>query len=261
MNHEFKCPYCGQDSYAKTSKKSGKFESWNAVVRHTSRCLNNSHEYIISTDYGILRIEDLTTIPDIEKLFNKYPLLKKAYRGYIRKSKKYGLLDSTFRFKKVFYTEQELLDLLITYVQKHGKIPSSRDFKHTKPNYTNFEEKFGSWNNAIKAAGFIPNIQNGFGIDTYGLDGRLYRSKHEAYFADTYLYKKYEYEIEPKYPKPYNKYYDWYIPSLDLYIELNGGLRPETTKEKIEINKTLNRKCIFIDVSNIYIKSSLLDFI
>jgi hypothetical protein len=37
-----------------------------------------------------------------------------------------------------------------------------------------------------------------------------------------------------------------------LYIELDGELRPETIKEKVEINKQLNRNCLFIKTKDIY---------
>ena len=107
-------------------------------------------------------------------------------------------------------------------------------------------------NKAIEAAGFEPNIQNGFGIDTYGLDGHLYRSQAEAYFADNFLYGKYKYVVEPKYPEPHNKFYDWYIEDLNVYIELDGGLRPQVIEEKIEINKNLGRKLLVYTTEQIY---------
>lgn len=38
-------------------------------------------------------------------------------------------------------------------------------------------------------------------------------------------------------------------PLVNLYIELYGGIRPDTTKEKININKYLQRDVLFIDSS------------
>lgn len=155
-----------------------------------------------------------------------------------------------------FNTKNSIIDVILDYVADTGEIPGKRDLSIA----TTAAKLFGSWNAAIEAAGFEPNIQNGFGVDTYGLDGHLYRSRAEAYFVDNFLFNKYEYLIEPKYPKPHNKYYDWYISSLDLYIELDGGIRPETTKEKIAINTLLNRRCLFIDTSSIYKAASLVNF-
>lgn len=145
----------------------------------------------------------------------------------------------------------------------NNRIPTTRDFiaDDKYPVSSTVKEMFGSWNAAIEAAGFVPNIQSGYGVNTYGLDKHLYRSRAEAYFSDKYLYNLYDYIIELPYPSPYNKYYDWYIPNLELYIELDGGIRPETTKNKIEINKILNRNCVFISTSDIYDKTLLKDFI
>jgi hypothetical protein len=146
-------------------------------------------------------------------------------------------------------------NILIRYIQKfynsYGRIPECRDFLNNSnyPSYATYINHFGSWVAAVEAAGFIPKIQNGFGINTKALDGHIYRSKAEAYFVDNYLFSKYEYVIEPKYPDNIKKWYDWYIPSLDLYIELVGGLRPEVTADKITINKVLNRRCVFIPIN------------
>ena len=93
-------------------------------------------------------------------------------------------------------------------------------------------------------------------------DNKLYRSNAEVYFVTKYLFNKIDYIIEPNYPKPYNKKrYDWYIPSLDLYIELDGGCRPEAISEKIEINKILGRQLLLIQTKDIYNKNTLKDFL
>ena len=63
-------------------------------------------------------------------------------------------------------------------------------------------------------------------------------SRLESTFVNKFLYNKYKYIIEPNYPDSTWRY-DWYIPSLDMYIELFGGLRPERLAEKIQLNKLL----------------------
>jgi hypothetical protein len=161
-----------------------------------------------------------------------------------------------------FWTNDLIIKAIKDYHIQYNRIPECRDFKAPLyPNRMSVFRLFGSWNAAIKAAGFQPNSQNSLGVNTKALDGYTYRSKAEAYFVDNFLHNKYEYIIEPKYPEKYNKYYDWYIPSLDLYIELDGGIRPETTNEKRAINKLLQRKCIFIDIANLQKFSTLEDFI
>jgi hypothetical protein len=65
------------------------------------------------------------------------------------------------------------------------------------------------------------------------------------------LYNKFVYTIEPEYPK-LNLLYDWYLPEIDLYIELDGNLRPETIEYKKIINEKLKRVCLIIDIQDIY---------
>ena len=251
MIQEYCCPYCGQNSYAKTSKKCGRYTCWLDVTKHTSTCSKVDHSYVIFIDYGPISIEEiLTTEP--KKLKQKYP--KASFYSKIKYLKKIGKLTERPSFK-VTHTKESIITSIIDFYNTYNRLPGIRDFGSNNPTYPSHDTvkaHFKTWNAAIEAAGFEPNIQNGFGVDTYGLDGHLYRSRAESYFADTYLYSKYKYVIEPKYPKPYNKYYDWYIPSLDLYIELDGGIRPETTKEKIAINKLLNRTCLLIATDKIY---------
>lgn len=80
------------------------------------------------------------------------------------------------------------------------------------------------------------------------------------YFADTFLYGNYTYDIEPKYPEPHNRYYDWYVHELDLYIELDGGIRPEVIKEKVSINKKLGRNLKVVKTSEIYVSTFNLEW-
>jgi hypothetical protein len=151
-------------------------------------------------------------------------------------------------------SEEGIIEAIQNFVDKYDILPTSKQFVNSSGKYPSnhsVRRIFGTWNSAIKAAGFKPNIQNGYGVDTLGLDKHLYRSQAEAYFADTYLYNKYAYTVEPKYPEPHNRYYDWYIASLDLYIELDGELRPHIIEEKILLNTQLNIKCLFIKTSTI----------
>lgn len=218
----FKCPYC---SYLSN-------KSWRSVAVHTRKCSSNSDEYYISTEYGPIHYSEYLNL-SLELFKLKYPNM--PHNSGLNKFKNNGLLPINFDFAKILWSNEEIIKTIQSFVEEKGKIPALRDFEHSDKKYPNrdtVQTKFGSWNNAIKAAGFEPNIQNGFGTDTKGLDGHIYRSIAEAYFADNYLWNKYEYVIEPKYPNS-NWRYDWYVSSLDLYIELDGEIRPERIKEKI----------------------------
>jgi len=263
MKQEFNCPYCGQNSYAKSSKNKGLFTNWQAVSRHISTCYKNSHTFIIDNIYGPIAVEELVST-SLRRLQLKYPGIKIADK--LRVLRKNGVLINNMK-KSESFSKDSVIAGIQRFVEEYGNIPSYRDAdislarrKVYLPDTYSCKKYFNSWNAAIAAAGFAPQIQNGFGVDTYGLDRHLYRSRAEAYFADNFLYNKYEYIIEPKYPEPYDRYYDWYIPSLDLYIELDGGIRPQVTQEKARINKMLERKCLIIPLSEIYKLTNLEQF-
>jgi hypothetical protein len=239
METKCKCPYCEKI-----------FKSWKSVRGHTSSCKYNNKEYIITEEYGAIHYSEF--LKDKYYIKSMYPKLQGKIKEITRVLKRKGFSPTNF---SVIADSDILYRYLREWVNTHGKLPGPRDWYNTSfPKPRQIITKFGSWNTFIEAAGFEPNIQNGFGIDTHGLDGHLYRSRAEAYFADNFLYGKYKYTIEPKYPEPHNKFYDWYIEDLNIYIELDGGLRPQVIQEKIEINKNLNRNLKIIKTENIHLK-------
>lgn len=257
MKNIYKCPYCGQTEYAKNSKKFGMFLSWIAVIYHTPKCAKNNGEYAITEEYGPIYYKEF--LQPLYVLKNKYPNI--TFKKYLKQFKSKGLIDKKFTHI-IVYSKKDIIEFIQRFYRLNDKIPQLRDFQENNkyPSYKTVQKYFGSWNNGIEAAGFESNIQNGYGIDTYGKDGNLYRSIAEAHFVDNFLFERYEYIVEPKYSNNINKYYDWYIPELNLYIELDGGIRPQITKEKILINKQLNRNCLFIKTDDIYNKKKLKEF-
>ena len=130
---------------------------------------------------------------------------------------------------------------------KQGKYTSWREVSY----HTTVQEYFGSWNRALIASGFEPNYNSTFGIPTRGKDNVLYRSQAEAHFVDNHLYRKHLYIYEPQYSGNL-WYYDFYLPDLDLYIEIDGHCRPERIKEKIEYNSKNNINCLVINTEDLY---------
>ncbi len=51
------------------------------------------------------------------------------------------------------YSKKELLDKIRKFYLKNGRIPLKREFNM----YREYQQRFGSWNNAIRLAGFEPN--------------------------------------------------------------------------------------------------------
>jgi len=191
--------------------------------------------------------------PSARTVCNKFGTWNKALE-------KAGLIVSN----NIKRSDEELLTFLCKFYETYSRVPTAKDLSVLKdyPGATTIIRRFGSWNTALLLAGLTPNIKTAFGCDTIGLDKHLYRSAAEAFFVDNYLFNKYEYLIEPNYPSPYHrKKYDWYIPSIDLYVELDGGCRPEVLPNKIAINNKLGRQCLYIPTKDIYNKTDLKDFI
>ena len=58
-----------------------------------------------------------------------------------------------------FYSDEELLEMLKEFTKKLGKTPIERDLRNdpSMPSGDTYERRFGSWNNALKAAGLQIN--------------------------------------------------------------------------------------------------------
>jgi hypothetical protein len=238
----YKCPYCSKNN----------FNNWKSVRAHVSTCKINNSEFFIDEIVGPIHYTDISL--NKENFHNKYKNCKTSiyqiYKIFLKKKIPVSLIK-----ERKFYSKEDCIFYIKEFVYLYNKIPQKRDFEHTKysekPHFTTFMKLFGSWNNAIIASGFEPNLNDGLGCRTTAKDGILYRSKLEAYFVDNYLYNKYKYIVEPEYPNSH-KLYDFYLPELDLYIELSGGLRPEVLEEKKLINQKLNRKCLFLNSDEVY---------
>jgi len=255
LNNIYICPYCGASGSAKK-----KYTSWKAVSSHVKSCTKDTGEYVVSSTDGPIHYSYYleNTRDQIVAKFSK-----SRYSDMLDKFRLLGYLqiDNT---KK--YTREECIAAIVSKAKELGRTPKNADFRKTEGKYPCIQylvKEFGSWNLALIASGFeLHKKSELYCTPTIGLDGHQYRSKAEAYFADTFLFGKYEYNIEPSYPINYNKFYDWYIPTLDLYIELDGNLRPLVTTEKIKINNMLNRACLFIPTNCIKNsnKINLIDF-
>lgn len=239
-----KCPYCDKQT----------FTNWNSVIKHTSKCALNTKEFAIVEDIGPIHYTAFIS----SDFKSKYPTISTSrVTDFLKKFKKHKLIDKSFELG-IKYSKEEIIRLLKVFYYTEGRLPTTRDWLRKNDIYPDFSTviyHFGSWNAAIESAGFQPNLQNGFGVNTIGLDKHLYRSNAEAYFSDNFLYGKYSYIIEPKYPTPYKLYYDWYIEELDLYIELDGGCRPAIIEQKIKINNLLKRELLVLSTSTIYNKN------
>lgn len=85
----------------------------------------------------------------IERRRNK-PLMTLALKEQFRKNAKKYLKKT---WDENTYSRKELLQKIINFYNREGRVPLKREFNM----YRVYKNKFGSWNKAIKEAGFQPN--------------------------------------------------------------------------------------------------------
>jgi len=87
------------------------------------------------------------------------------------------------RYWKKPFSRKELLNKIHQFYLRHGRIPLKREFNL----YETYQRSFGSWNNAIKLAGFEPN-QVIFSKKFIAKDGHICDSFAER-IIDDWLFK------------------------------------------------------------------------
>ncbi len=240
---KFKCPYCNTEKGS-----NGYFKSWCSVVVHIRYCTKSNNEYIIHKELGPVHYSELLN-ESVAVLKNKYGITK--LRDMQQKFKSLGLIKDNI-YKK--YSRRDVILCIQQKALELGRTPTNYDFRKTNGDYPSIGfivAEFGSWKQALLDAGFYPEHSELYGKPTIAKDGHKYRSKAEADFVDKYLADKFTYDIEPYYDSG-DYFYDWYIKELKLYVELDGGVRPEVITKKIALNRELGVECLYIPYKEIY---------
>ena len=138
------CPYCQKE-----------FKYWKNVRGHVPSCISNTGKYFIDLYYGPIHIDDFLGLNQ-KQLKNKFTQLKSPLRN-IRKS--FKCRNVNFSTMRVIYNNQELLDKIKKFVYDNNRIPTQLDFYYNPdyPSHRCIQKHFGSFNNAIREAGFKPN--------------------------------------------------------------------------------------------------------
>ncbi|MBE0446753.1 MAG: hypothetical protein IBX64_01345 [Actinobacteria bacterium] len=125
-------------------------------------------------------------------------------------------------------------------MEGHGRIPIQVDFSSKKGwlNPSTVVDHFGSWNNAIIAAGFAPNSAS-IGYVCYAKDGHLCRSYSELIIDDWLTDNGIEHEKEVNYPGS-KLIADWRIGRE--FVEYLGIDMERDNKISQNYIKTLERK-------------------
>jgi hypothetical protein len=124
--------------------------------------------------------------------------------------------------RKPNYTSQELINIIKQEVQELHRIPSRREIRKVADSC---KKAFGSWNNAIIAAGFQPNRSHSQRmykrVFTKALDGHPCDSVSEL-LVDNWLAKNnIPHKRDTSYPNTHHKA-DWEIPKADWKIPIEN---------------------------------------
>ena len=122
------------------------------------------------------------------------------------------------------HTPVELLEIIRNTAKKIGRIPAKRELKRISDAC---RKSFGSWNNAIIAAGFRPNRSHDHRmykrIPTKAIDGHLCDSVSEAIIDDWFTKNNIPHERDVPYPETNHKT-DWVIRlgETNIFVEYFG---------------------------------------
>lgn len=154
-----------------------------------------------------------------------------------------------YQYKKR-YTKQSLINEIQMFHNRYGRIPLKQEFNSRRI----FRTYFGSWNNAILAAGFKPNPVY-FSERVTANDGHICDSTAEQ-IIDDWLHKhRLEHERNNKY-KASRMTADFYLPKYNKYIELFGlkGAHKHYNEgyyKKLRLIKQLNLCVIKLYLKNV----------
>ncbi len=113
------------------------------------------------------------------------------------------------------YSKESLLDEIITFHKVHGRIPLKREFNM----YGEYQRRFGSWNAAIRAAGFKTNPVR-FSYKFTAADGHRCDSFAEKIIDDFLAARGIPHERQVPYPRHAKLRADFRVG--DIFVEYYG---------------------------------------
>ena len=145
------------------------------------------------------------------------------------------------------YTEEELKSIILEFAKEHGRPPSSDEMK--RPNSKVFQNKFGTWNNALEICGFGVKHPIYIADDLHKCYSRM-----ELYVDNFLFHNGIKHEKDKKYPfdeefnKNSRKTCDWVL-SDGRYVELFGLMRKKKYAKNVELKQRLCEKHNIILIS------------
>lgn len=159
------------------------------------------------------------------------------------------------RYLDQIIPDSKLLNLIKDFQKKNNRIPYKWEIGH----YSAIRGRFGTWNDAIKAAGFIPNPVM-FAKKYIAKDGDKCDSLAEK-IIDDYLSKRNIGHIR-NFPYPGNKKFTVDFKTGDYWVEffgLSGQLKryDELMSQKLEIAKKYKLKLIKLYLKDLFPENRL----
>lgn len=132
-------------------------------------------------------------------------------------------------------SDDELIDDLRRFYKENGRSPTTRD--KLRYGWCTFSTRFGTWNNALTAAG-LPHNENIYGVKTIGKDGFEYDSISESLIGNWLFDNGIRYETQVP-------YFDRLIADFkvkDIYIEFFGLHHDKEYMKKARLKQKLCKK-------------------
>ena len=247
-----KCAFCGKDYFrqARRVNEAKKF-GWNQYCSHecqnkarTTRiekvCGNSNCNNVVSRALNqfkqsksglIFCSQSCAAIANNKKCLNGRVKIKPKLKTCAECGKQYKKSTNNLKYcslscrrKAEWYTPESLLDIIRNTAQKLKRVPARREIKNINDSC---RKVFGSWNNAIKAAGFQPNRSHNQRmykrVFTKALDGHICDSVSELLIDNWFIKNKIEHERNISYPDTNHKA-DWGInlKGKTIFVEYFG---------------------------------------
>jgi hypothetical protein len=197
------------------------------------------------------------THTSVKRWFNYYRIpvkrrtLSCGHNPNTLKNLKLGRTDKAIRKSaeaRRIYSKEKLIEKIKDFVQKEGRIPIKNEFINNSfyPDYVTYRHYFGTWNNAIKAAGYKPNEQWFTSGNLFAKDGHKCDSISEI-IIDDWLFENHIPHIR-EYLYPEGRYRCDFIVG-DTFIEFFGLFNISIVPNYTEIIKRKKEICRKFNIS------------
>lgn len=222
------------------------------VYTFTKEHIKNCIDEYIKTYGEVPSLKEISSIPEYPDRND----FRRLFCGFNN-----ALIEFGYKPKHVSnYSDEELCNAFLEFVNKHGRIPSYSEFNNTEyPSFWCYQNRFGSWNNAVIHYGFEPN-NNGTGFTYTFDDGEIVKSKYEFDVSNYLRLNNIKYKRDVLYKDYINDYNgrkncDYVIKkdNILIFIEIAGFITEYDSKSKIELDyiKRFEHKLKLINNSNL----------